>query len=273
MVREICLATLLAYGCFGSSAWAADVISAVTTGGLELSDSRDLVVDAERLTVSPFHIHIEYTLRNTGSADVIKEAIFRLPPYDRKPLEAERALDGANTGNPLGLKVMVEGKTQTLKVERNMKLKIEGMMAPVQVTRSWSQIFPPNKAVNISLDYDSASGANYSYPIETTDAAGFCMGETTRKAINDKTGEKQFQAELSLEFPPEALPTTPIAHFSLRLIKVAPNDMLSLCFPGDLSKASATSFVAERDNFTPPSKMRVMFLTSNNPEEASRHSR
>jgi hypothetical protein len=54
----------------------------------------------------------------------------------------------------------------------------------------------------------------------------------------------------------------PVGHFTLTLDKAAPVDVLSLCFPGDLRKASATRFVATRENFTPPETLHVLFFAN-----------
>ncbi len=241
-------------------AHASDVIGAVPTGGLRLSDSSGLALDDEHLTVTADRVHLEYVIRNTGNRDLVRQASFPLPAFDRAPLEAERALDGADVANPLALNVKVNGAPQTLHVDRVAVAHVDGMMSPVRVTRTWTQAFPAGKTVAIALDYKAAVGINASYPLSASDAGAVCVNDTMRKNVNDRIDAGSIQFDVLIDTASGALPSGPVGHYSLTLDKAAPTDVLSLCFPGDLKKVSPTRFVATRDNFTPPDTLHVMFV-------------
>jgi len=54
----------------------------------------------------------------------------------------------------------------------------------------------------------------------------------------------------------------PIQKFKLTLVKRTPKDKISLCMP-DTEKASPTTFVVERTDFTPTEDLQVLFVPAN----------
>jgi hypothetical protein len=241
---------------------ASDISEATPTGGLSLSDSAGLTLDAEQLSISPTHIHIEYVIRNDGTRDIVREAAFHLPAFDRDPSEQENALDGADVNNPLALVVKVDGKSQAVRTDKKTLARGDGMASPIQITRTWTQTFPAGRALTITLDYEAAAGVNAIYPVSATDAQSVCMSEAARKTFSDHTtNANDPQYDVRLDMSKDALSTGPLKRFTLILNKDTPKDLVSLCFPGDLQKASSTRFVAERENFTPPNTLRVLFLS------------
>jgi hypothetical protein len=260
LLRAITFLAALTVSAVALPARASDVISATPTSGLHLSDSSGLSLDSEHLTIAADHIHLEYAIRNTGKSNLVRQASFPLPVFDRAPLEAERALDGANAANPLALTVNVNGAPQPLHTDSAIVGHADGMMKPIRVTRTWTQIFPAGQTVTIGLDYKTAAGVNASYPLSTSDAGAFCVSDTMRKHVNDRIDAGFAQFDVLIDSPPGALPSGPVGEYTLTLDKAAPTDVLSLCFPGDLKKVSATRFVATRENFTPPAIVHVMFV-------------
>lgn len=242
--------------------YASDIEEAIPTGGLSLADSHGLVMDAEHFTVTPFHIHAEYVLRNPGGNNFNREAAFRLPVFDTAPLEGEKALDGADVNNPLALVVTVDGKAQPVRTDRQHPAHADGMISPVQVTRTWMQSFPAGRAVTIVLDYTTAPGLNAIYPVSAGTARDVCMSDGMRRTMSERTDENHFQVDVRLSLPVSALPPDPVGRFTLTLDKAAPTDLLSLCIPGELKKVSPTHFVAEREHFTPPEAIRILFLAA-----------
>jgi hypothetical protein len=129
---------------------------------------------------------LEYVIRNAGNGDLVRQASFPLPVFDRAPLEAERSLDGADAGNPLALTVRVNGKPQPVHTDRLVVGHADGMMSPVRVTRTWTQPFPAGQAVTIGLDYRAAADFNGIYPLSASDARAVCLSEATRKIVNER---------------------------------------------------------------------------------------
>lgn len=248
---------------------ASDISIATPTGGLSLSDSNGLSLEAEHLSISPTHIHIEYVIRNEGDRDIVREAAFHLPAFDRAPLEQENALDGADVNNPLALVVTVDGKSQAVRTDKKTIAPGRGMVSPIKVTRTWTQTFPAGRELTIALDYEAAGGVNAIYPVSASDARAVCMSEAARKTFSDRTSNANDpQYDVKLDTSKDSLPGGPVKHFTLVLDKATPKDLVSVCFPGALQKESSTRFVAERDDFTPPSTLRVLFLTAQLPEPA-----
>jgi hypothetical protein len=262
-MQAISLLIAFVFSALAFPARASDVMVAVPTGGLHMSDGSDLVLDEEHLAITAERIHLEYVIRNVGKRDLLRQASFPLPVFDRAPLEAERALDGVDAGNPLALMIRVNGEPQPVHTDRVVVGHADGMMSPVRVTRTWTQSFPAGQAVTITLDYQAAAGFNGIYPLSAIDARAVCLSETMRKAVNERiSGGAALQFDVVMQTMARALPLGPAGHFMLTLDKAAPADVLSLCFPGDLRKVSATRFIATRENFTPPDTLHVLFVPS-----------
>ena len=52
----------------------------------------------------------------------------------------------------------------------------------------------------------------------------------------------------------------PIGHFQLSLDKLKPDNVLSLCWGGDLKKTGPTTFESTRENFAPERDIRLLVL-------------
>ena len=57
----------------------------------------------------------------------------------------------------------------------------------------------------------------------------------------------------------------PIGRFHLTIDKLKADNILSMCWDGDLRKTGATTFEAERTNFAPPRDIKLLVLSGSPP--------
>jgi hypothetical protein len=110
---------------------------------------------------------------------------------------------------------------------------------------------------------------------EMSYAQNFCFDAGTRAEIEkqlavSKKANHQDGA-LLLAFTTDYVLTTgnnwkgPIGHFHLTLDKAKPDNVLSLCWDGDLRKTGATTFEATRENFSPGRDIHLLVLQQHPP--------
>lgn len=140
----------------------------------------------------------------------------------------------------------------------------------------WHQIFPAGKTVVIEHNYQPVTGQSFFGQESLSDKdegranrKAFCIDASTRAAIEsriaklDKSGVNGAYLEAyTTEF---VLKTAnnwkgPIGRFRLTLDKLKPENLLSLCWDGDLKKTGATTFEAARDNFAPTRDIKLLVL-------------
>jgi len=140
----------------------------------------------------------------------------------------------------------------------------------------WHQIFPAGKTVVIEHSYQPVTGQSFFGQESLSDKdegranrKAFCIDASTRAAIEsriaklDKSGVNGAYLEAyTTEF---VLKTAnnwkgPIGRFRLTLDKLKPENLLSLCWDGDLKKTGATTFEATRDNFAPTRDIKLLVL-------------
>lgn len=140
----------------------------------------------------------------------------------------------------------------------------------------WHQVFPAGKTVIIEHSYQPVTGQSFFGQESLSDKdegranrKAFCIDASTRAAIEsriaklDKSGVNAAYLEAyTTEF---VLKTAnnwkgPIGRFRLTLDKLKPENVLSLCWDGDLKKTGATTFEATRDNFAPTRDIKLLVL-------------
>ena len=140
----------------------------------------------------------------------------------------------------------------------------------------WHQIFPAGKTVVIEHNYQPVTGQSFFGQESLSDKdegranrKAFCIDASTRAAIEsriaklDKSGVNGAYLEAyTTEF---VLKTAnnwkgPIGRFRLTLDKLKRENLLSLCWDGDLKKTGATTFEATRDNFAPTRDIKLLVL-------------
>lgn len=142
----------------------------------------------------------------------------------------------------------------------------------------WTQKFPAGKMVVLEHSYKPVSGGTFYVADDlkggTTDAydrhwnKNFCIDSGTLKMIAGRIGPKGKTPDGTLEAQ-----TTdyilmsgnnwkgPIGHFHLTLDKGKPDNILSLCWTGDLKKTGATTFDFTADNYAPNRDIAMLVLS------------
>ncbi len=132
----------------------------------------------------------------------------------------------------------------------------------------WTQRFPARKTVVIEHSYQPISG-NYnsaSYFAEPGPGAEFCVDWKTRLAIeamgvrDDLTGRRSSANDTDYILKTAKTWNGPIGRFHLMLDKMKPENLLSLCWPGDLKKAGPTTFEYTAEQFTPNRDIHLLVL-------------
>lgn len=140
----------------------------------------------------------------------------------------------------------------------------------------WHQTFPAGKTVVIEHRYQPVTGQSMLSSLELTDAQqmayynkNFCFDAPTLAAIRAKFAaiRKPGQDEgiLNLETTDFVIVTAnnwkgPIGRFSLTLDKVKPDNLISLCWDGALTKTGPTTFQATRTNFAPTRDIKLLVI-------------
>lgn len=140
----------------------------------------------------------------------------------------------------------------------------------------WKQHFPAGKTVRIEHRYQPVTGQTFfgSYSMQGEQDAyytkNFCIDAGTRASLKTKiaaiakkhTDAGDYMQQYTTAF---VLKTAnnwkgPIGRFHLTLDKLKPDNVLSLCWDGDLKKTGATTFEATRENFAPSRDVKLLVL-------------
>ncbi len=140
----------------------------------------------------------------------------------------------------------------------------------------WHQTFPAGKPVMLEHDYQPVTGQSFFTAYELKGggdvdyyANTYCIDPATKAAISARIGGKNASMEdggMLLAFTTNYILMSgnnwkgPIGHFHLTLDKLQPDNILSLCWGGDLKKTGATTFEATRENFAPKRDIQLLVL-------------
>ena len=138
----------------------------------------------------------------------------------------------------------------------------------------WHQAFPAGKTVVIEHRYQPVTGQfffglsdltgkepNYtkSYCIDAP-AQGAIRARIAKLDVNGPNGQylQAYQTDFVLKTANNW--KGPIGHFKLTLDKLKPENLLSLCWGGDLKKTGPTTFESTRENFAPARDIKMLVL-------------
>jgi hypothetical protein len=141
----------------------------------------------------------------------------------------------------------------------------------------WQQKFPAGRTVVLEHSYQPITGQSFFTQYDLAGdpkqssywTANYCLDPATRSTIAARIGGKTASMEaggIMLAFTTDYILMSgnnwkgPIGHFHLTLDKLKADDILSLCWDGDLKKTGATTFEATRENFAPRSNIRLLVL-------------
>lgn len=142
----------------------------------------------------------------------------------------------------------------------------------------WRQRFPAGKTVVIEHSYKPVTGQAFfsEYDLKAKPGAAddywkkaYCMDEPTlarvRLAMAERKQSNRNEGLLNAYSTDFILQTANnwkggIGRFHLTLDKLKPDNILSLCWDGELKKTGATTFEATRDNFAPARDIKFVVL-------------
>ena len=140
----------------------------------------------------------------------------------------------------------------------------------------WKQHFPAGKTVTIEHRYQPVTGQTFFGASSMQGEQGayydknFCLDAPTRATLKAKiaavTARHPEAGDYLKQYTTEFVLKTannwkgPIGHFHLTLDKLKADNVLSLCWGGDLKKTGATTFEATRENFAPSSDVKLLVL-------------
>lgn len=145
----------------------------------------------------------------------------------------------------------------------------------------WNQKFPAKKTVVIEHSYQPITGQSffsteYQKRTDKYDATDYCFDESTWAALQARTAKPKDNpdaAQYMVAYQTSYILTTagnwqgPIGHFHLTLDKSKPDNILSLCWDGDLKKTGPTTFEFAKDNFAPKRNIGMIVLEKAGPIE------
>jgi hypothetical protein len=253
----------LAFACLvllGSRpAWANDSTAEMAAGGLTLVKSDGIAMKSEELAISVDEVSVRYVFRNETAAPITTTVAFPLPPWEELE-EGEGGPDlsiDISAKNPMGFKVTVDGKPI------RYQTKVQKSGREVQTTYYWTQTYPPQRDTLVEHRYRPGAGGFFTptveYPnpaLEKELAELYCVGPKLLSAIKQ---HENFARTVHYILKSGANWKGPIGRFKLTLKKAHAKDKISLCEP-DTRKVSPTTFVVERQDFTPTRDLRILFL-------------
>jgi hypothetical protein len=147
----------------------------------------------------------------------------------------------------------------------------------------WKQSFPAGKTVVLEHSYQPVTGQTFfigQYVGTKPDEDGaayfknYCIDAGTRKAIASRIASKTGNPDDSgamIAFATDYILMSgnnwkgPIGHFHLTLDKEKPDNILSLCWDGNLKKTKPTTFEESRENFGPTQDIKLLVLQNRPP--------
>lgn len=140
----------------------------------------------------------------------------------------------------------------------------------------WTQKFPAKTTVVIEHAYQPVTGqsffsTDYHKRAEKYDGIDYCFDEATWAALAAKTGKSKDNPDTAgymIAYQTDYILKTagnwqgPIGRFHLTLDKQKPENVISLCWDGELKKMSPTTFEFTKANFAPTRDLNLIVMES-----------
>lgn len=132
-----------------------------------------------------------------------------------------------------------------------------GYFAPRWIVRTkfyWSQRFPAHKTVIIEHSYQPVTGEqNMASPGNEDDIIEYCINPDARKVINRNAAKSDTAANYQTDYILKTATNWQgsIGRFHLTLDKLKADNVLSLCWDGELKQTSTTTFEFTQNNYVP----------------------
>jgi len=255
----------------GSAALANDTLVRIGAGGITFVKSEDIRMLEEVLHISMKQVKVKYRFVNESDKDIHATVAFPLPAPNGKFAE--------------------QMKWYIDRFKSSFVVLVNGNPVPAKSQNAdavvWQQSFPARKEIVVEHIYAPIPGGDIDIMPSMTEAGFFsrirdrvffyllvsnsdgCLDSSTRRGIENQatslgaSGSHVYLVTRHIEY---ILGTGrnwkgPIGKFTLRIEKEAPEDFLSLCFPGKLNKVSSTLLEFVQNDFVPPDKLVVYFYT------------
>lgn len=160
----------------------------------------------------------------------------------------------------------------------------------IRLTVLWDMTFPAKKELIVEHDYTPATGSGWAMShtgqsredlkLSTdalwnsftgkTDPYEDCLDDAAKKAIDNKVRKAASRTPDSVTVSYHSVEYIlgtgrnwkgPIGDFTLRVKKAKPDQVVSLCFPGEPKKIGSTVYEFHQKDFVPPDKLVVYFYT------------
>ena len=149
----------------------------------------------------------------------------------------------------------------------------------------WHQHFPSGKSVVLEQSYQPVTGQSFFGPTELEGksddsnyyAKNFCLDAPTRATLARmiaaaKKSKSDGGGYLNAYETDYTLSTGnnwkgPIGHFHLTLDKLAPDNVISLCWDGKLKKAGTAAFEDTRENLAPKGDIKLLVISNQAPAQ------
>jgi hypothetical protein len=242
------------------AAQANDSTAVMGAGGIELTVSKDVVMESEDLRISERLVQVRYQFRNTGPVEVKTKVAFPVPAIPLCEDDCAGDLPIGDGPNPMDFKLKVDGKSVAFKTARKQTGK--GDNRELLITHYWEQIFPKDRPVAIEHEYRPAAGGSFLGPgIDfKQESKEYCLGE---KLLRNLARSERVYREIHYILTTGANWKGPIGHFKLTLLKTSPRDVISTCI-SDTRRVSDTAFEVVRENFTPTEDLKILFVPGKN---------
>lgn len=135
------------------------------------------------------------------------------------------------------------------------------------ITYAWTITFPPGKVVSVKHSYAPfltlGGGADlYAANIRRDSLRKFCVSPTLLNRLQKLIAPHDSMPGTEVRYILKTANTWkgPIRSFTLRLKKSLPNEVISLCFPGDFIKVDALTLESRLEDFSPDEDLHVQYL-------------
>jgi hypothetical protein len=150
----------------------------------------------------------------------------------------------------------------------------EGPAWMVKVDYIWTQKFAANKLVRVHHEYHpfvAAGTGSAMYDDAAQFHKNYCVDPGFKAARAKTVGKKTYFDGLDVSYILTTGNTWKrgIEDFTLNIVKHAPDELVSLCFPGTLKKIDPLTFRSHLSNFKPAQDLRIHFGNVVAPNENS----
>lgn len=244
-----------------------DSIASIASGSISLEKSDGISLDYEKLVIGRQLIRVRLEFKNQTKADITTQVAFVMP--DIEIYASSDAAINITAENPMRFSTTVDGKSVVFQIERKQLTQNEDPTHH-SLKHHWQQTFPAGKTVIIEHTYKPAIGGTATHAEATAEEIkDYCIDSGTNNTINQLMKKREasgYERSWHWETLEYTLKTGaswkgPMGQLDLVIQKDLPDQIISLCFDGELKKSSATEFVFSKKNFEPKHDLKILYVT------------